>query len=77
MRSAALVLALMASVATAFVSRTLPMQHRTPRVARNSQPTMALPINLEGKVAFVAGVADSNGYGAWRRVSLLSPCPAS
>ena len=30
---------------------------------RAAQPSMALGINLEGKVAFVAGVGDSSGYG--------------
>ena len=63
MRIATLTL-LSASVAPAFVSRTLPTQrqHAVPRVARAS-PTMAANVDLKGKVAFVAGVADSNGYG--------------
>jgi len=37
---------------------------------------MALPINLEGKVAFVAGVADSSGYG-WSIVKALTEAGAT
>jgi len=43
--------------------------------ARSAPPSMALPINLEGKVAFIAGVADSSGYG-WAIAKALAEAGA-
>uniref|UniRef100_A0A7R9UA47 Enoyl-[acyl-carrier-protein] reductase (NADH) n=1 Tax=Pinguiococcus pyrenoidosus TaxID=172671 RepID=A0A7R9UA47_9STRA len=44
-----------------------------PRAA--SQMQMSLPIDLSGKVAFIAGVADSNGYG-WAIAKALAQAGA-
>ncbi len=73
---ATFVFSLLASVATAFVSRTLPTKIHTPRVARGVQPRMALPIDLKGKVAFVSGMADPNGYG-WAITKALAEAGAT
>jgi enoyl-[acyl-carrier protein] reductase I len=45
------------------------------RVQRIAPASMVLPINLEGKVAFIAGVADSSGYG-WAIAKALSEAGA-
>jgi enoyl-[acyl-carrier protein] reductase I len=42
---------------------------------RSAPASMSLPINLEGKVAFVAGVADSSGYG-WAIAKALAEAGA-
>jgi len=55
-----LVLSLLLVGSSAFVQRALPAARvRNARVA----PSMAAQIDLTGKVAFIAGVADSTGYG--------------
>ena len=45
-------------------------------VTPRAEPTMALPIDLAGKVAFVAGVGDSSGYG-WAVVKSLTEAGAT
>ena len=46
------------------------------KVGRSSTIEAALPIDLKGKVAFVAGVADSSGYG-WSIVKALTEAGAT
>lgn len=45
-------------------------------VGQATVPRMALPIDLSGKVAFVAGVADSNSYG-WAIAKALADAGAT
>ena len=49
-----------------------------PRTAARAgaSPTMAGPFDLKGKVAFVAGVADSSGYG-WAICKALAEAGAT
>ena len=52
----------------------VPSAMAPPRTApRAAAPTMAAPFDLTGKVAFVAGVADSTGCA---RLAKLSPARA-
>lgn len=48
----------------------------TARHAARAAPQMALPIDLKGKTAFVAGVADSTGYG-WAIAKALAEAGAT
>jgi len=66
-------------VASAFVSTNLPLQqnkiHPT-SLNSASRLTMGLEVDLSGKVAFVAGVADSTGYG-WAMCKQLAAAGAT
>ena len=65
------------AAACAFVPRSAP-QHTTLRapIRANMPITASLEIDLKGKTAFVAGVADSSGYG-WAIVKALSEAGAT
>ena len=79
MKAAALALSL-ASVAHAFVpgagSRALAAPRRAAAGAGASTVSMKYGVDLTGKVAFVAGVADSSGYG-WAIAKALAEAGAT
>lgn len=52
-----------------------PVARQARHAAARAAPQMALPIDLTGKVAFVAGVADSTGYG-WAIAKALAEAGA-
>jgi len=64
-----------ASAAYAGVSASR-LQHSRVAGVRSATPSMALGLNLEGKVAFVAGVGDSSGYG-WAICKALAEAGAT
>lgn len=65
----------MAASGSAFVARPF---HAPVRAGRktNAAPRMAASIDLKGKVAFIAGVADSSGYG-WAIAKALADAGAT
>jgi len=73
---AAIVLALAFGTASAFVTRPFNAGIRAaPRTAA-AAPRMAASIDLSGKTAFIAGVADSTGYG-WAIAKALADAGAT
>jgi len=70
----------LAASAAAFNMNSLPLPHAAARVVPANQrglaPEMALPIDLKGKVAFVSGMADPNGYG-WAITKALAEAGAT
>jgi len=67
--------ALVQSAAAGFAGAAAGSRLQQSRV-RASQPSMALGMDLKGKVAFVAGVADSTGYG-WAICKALAEAGAT
>ena len=60
----------------AFVARAPPTRYTNLPAVRAGSVQAALPIDLTGQVAFVAGVADSSGYG-WSIVKALTEAGAT
>lgn len=54
---------LLATLALSAVVMVSSFTMQNTRLAPRRSMTMALPINMEGKIVFVGGVADSTGYG--------------
>ena len=73
-------LSLLCATTHAFISRGAsfhPLRSTVPHRATAQTPTMAYSgCDLTGKVAFIAGVADSNGYG-WAIAKALADAGAT
>jgi enoyl-[acyl-carrier protein] reductase I len=67
---------LLTSSSAAFLAGTPPAGRLSTQVRRAVEPSMQLSVDLKGKTAFVAGVADSTGYG-WAICKALAEAGAT
>ena len=67
---------LLTSSSAAFLAGTPPAGRLSTQARRAVEPSMQLSVDLKGKTAFVAGVADSTGYG-WAICKALAEAGAT